>query len=300
MALASAADRLAEAQAAYHDLSIGKAAVEVRNSSGESVRFTMANASRLRAYIDDLRHEVAGTTARRRPAQTDLRTVSGPMDDDLSDPLGPSAPILPASAADLPPAGVAAATGGGAVLGGGAFEGANRFDALATWQPSIRSADAELLPDKPILDARVRDTLRNDAYVAGGATLHKDNIVGSLFLLNAKPETEDSVGRGRRDLGARVPGGGRVQIHALGGIAVRVSWLLRFGGIGRVEGPVRVRRSGRRGPRATGLRCDAGRRRVTARHSGSSCPPRSPPSPSRRDGRRPRSPPGRSAKFFRP
>ena len=112
------------------------------------------------------------------------------MDDDLSDPLGPSAPILPASAADLPPAGVAAATGGGAVLGGGAFEGANRFDALATWQPSIRSADAELLPDKPILDARVRDTLRNDAYVAGGATLHKDNIVGSLFLLNAKPETK--------------------------------------------------------------------------------------------------------------
>jgi len=111
------------------------------------------------------------------------------MDHDPSDPPGPSAPILPASAAGLPPAGVAAPTGGGAVLGGGAFEGANRFDGLATWQPSIRSADAELLPDKPILDARVRDTLRNDAYVAGGATLHKDNIVGSLFLLNAKPET---------------------------------------------------------------------------------------------------------------
>ena len=142
------------------------------------------------------------------------------MDDDLSDPLGPSAPILPASAADLPPAGVAAATGGGAVLGGGAFEGANRFDALATWQPSIRSADAELLPDKPILDARVRDTLRNDAYVAGGATLHKDNIVGSLFLLNAKPETKILWGARRRDLGARVPGGGRGQVHPLGGIAV--------------------------------------------------------------------------------
>ena len=73
MALASAADRLAEAQAAYHDLSIGKAAVEVRDSSGESVRFTMANASRLRAYIDDLRHEVAGTTARVGP----LRPIFG-------------------------------------------------------------------------------------------------------------------------------------------------------------------------------------------------------------------------------
>lgn len=71
---------------------------------------------------------------------------------------------------------------------GGAFEGASRFDeSLATWWPSHASADQDILPVKENLDARVRDTIRNDAYVAGGAQLHKDNIVGSLYMLNAKP-----------------------------------------------------------------------------------------------------------------
>ena len=80
-------------------------------------------------------------------------------------------------------------TGGGAsAMVGGAFEGASRFDeTLATWMPSYASADQDILPVKEQLDARVRDTLRNDAYVAGGAQLHKDNIVGGMYMLNAKP-----------------------------------------------------------------------------------------------------------------
>jgi lambda family phage portal protein len=73
---------------------------------------------------------------------------------------------------------------------GGAYEGASRFDAsVALWNPSFGSADRDILPDKPIADARVRDAIRNDAYVANGAELHKDNIVGAQFLLNARPAT---------------------------------------------------------------------------------------------------------------
>jgi len=71
---------------------------------------------------------------------------------------------------------------------GGAYDGAKRFDrTLAMWTPSRLSADSDMLPGKAIVDARARDTIRNDAYVAGGATLHKDNIVGAMFALNAKP-----------------------------------------------------------------------------------------------------------------
>ena len=74
------------------------------------------------------------------------------------------------------------------MLVGGAYEGARLFDdALALWQPPLLSADMDVLPDKPYADARVRDSLRNDAFVANGAEIHKDNIVGSQFLLNAKP-----------------------------------------------------------------------------------------------------------------
>lgn len=78
----------------------------------------------------------------------------------------------------------------------GAYEGADRFDnALNLWAPPLQSADADILPDKPMADARNRDMNRNDAYVQGGATLHKDNIVGSQFLLNAKPASRMLFGK---------------------------------------------------------------------------------------------------------
>lgn len=70
----------------------------------------------------------------------------------------------------------------------GGYDGAARFDKqIAGWQPPLRSADAEVLPEKDILDSRARDLGRNDAYVQGGAAIHKDSIVGSFFMLNAKP-----------------------------------------------------------------------------------------------------------------
>lgn len=71
----------------------------------------------------------------------------------------------------------------------GAYDGASRFDReVALWQPGNHSADSDILPAKDMSDARTRDVLRNDAYVASGANIRKDNIVGSQFVLNAKPD----------------------------------------------------------------------------------------------------------------
>lgn len=105
--------------------------------------------------------------------------------------------LLYAEKAGSPPA-IVPAGGGGSDLAvaGGAFEAADRFDrSMALWTPPLRSADADILPAKHMADARVRDTMRNDAYVANSANLHRDHIVGSLFLLNSKPATKILWGR---------------------------------------------------------------------------------------------------------
>ena len=87
--------------------------------------------------------------------------------------------------------GLPATTHGGRVqpqVMGGAHEAAEHFDrALATWYPPIQSADADILPDKTLLDARAMDIARNDAFAMSGVQLHRDNIVGSMFMLNCKP-----------------------------------------------------------------------------------------------------------------
>jgi lambda family phage portal protein len=71
---------------------------------------------------------------------------------------------------------------------GGAYDGADRYNSqLSGWSPPLQSADADMLGDKSMLDARSRDVGRNDAYVQGGANIHKDGIVGALYVLNAKP-----------------------------------------------------------------------------------------------------------------
>lgn len=71
---------------------------------------------------------------------------------------------------------------------GASYEAGSSSSAeLALWHPPIQSADMDLLPDKVVMDARVRDTLRNDAYVQNGSNIHKDHIVGEMFLLNSKP-----------------------------------------------------------------------------------------------------------------
>ena len=56
-------ERLTEAEAAYHKLQLGEGVAEVRDSNGESLRYTQANAARLRAYIADLKAQIAAETA---------------------------------------------------------------------------------------------------------------------------------------------------------------------------------------------------------------------------------------------
>ena len=56
----SAAERLREAQQALHNLLIGGGIQRVVDSNGESVSYTTANVTRLRAYIAELKLEVAG------------------------------------------------------------------------------------------------------------------------------------------------------------------------------------------------------------------------------------------------
>ena len=71
---------------------------------------------------------------------------------------------------------------------GGAHEAASRISReLATWLPVVRSPDADNLMEKGLLDARAIDLSRNDAYVSAGIALHRDNVVGSQFRLNLKP-----------------------------------------------------------------------------------------------------------------
>lgn len=82
--------------------------------------------------------------------------------------------------------------GAGRVMGmvGDPYEGASmRSRELASWNPNTQSADNEILPIKLRSDARARDMGRNDAYVQNGANLHRDNIVGSMYLLNSKPSS---------------------------------------------------------------------------------------------------------------
>jgi len=73
-------------------------------------------------------------------------------------------------------------------LVGGAFEGASRTNQeLALWSPPLRSGDADIIYERDAATARARDITRNDAFVQSGTALHKDGIVGAMFVLNAKP-----------------------------------------------------------------------------------------------------------------
>ncbi len=73
-------------------------------------------------------------------------------------------------------------------MGGGAFEGADRTSReLASWAPRISSADQLISKDKPMLDGRAQDLLRNNGPTIGASTTYKDAVVGAHYRLNANP-----------------------------------------------------------------------------------------------------------------
>lgn len=91
---------------------------------------------------------------------------------------------------------VPATTGSELAIAGDAYEGASRFSTeLGSYVPATRSADQDIQPAKRVADARARDLSRNDAYIRGGVTLRKDNIVGSYFMLNAQPNSARLFGK---------------------------------------------------------------------------------------------------------
>ncbi|MBI1620009.1 phage portal protein [Aquamicrobium zhengzhouense] len=108
--------------------------------------------------------------------------------------------LLGTHTADNPPVvdgfRVPATTGRELAIAGDAYEGASRFSTeLGSYQPATRSADQDIAPAKRLADARSRDLTRNDAYIRGGVTLRKDNIVGSYFMLNAQPNSFQLFGK---------------------------------------------------------------------------------------------------------
>lgn len=112
--------------------------------------------------------------------------------DFLFDGDGPSLPLAVVPAGDT----VTVPTVPAGDLAMGPFESADRLDSsIALWSSPLKSADADLLPHKEVIDGRARDVLRNDAYVQGGSNLHKDNIVGSHYLLNSRPISKVVLGR---------------------------------------------------------------------------------------------------------
>jgi lambda family phage portal protein len=71
---------------------------------------------------------------------------------------------------------------------GGGYEGASRFDReVASWRPALGSPDRIINWNKEILDARGRDSVRNNGYVSGASKIHQDAIVGAQYRLNAMP-----------------------------------------------------------------------------------------------------------------
>lgn len=58
---------------------------------------------------------------------------------------------------------------------------------LSQWQPSLKTADASMLPQLDLGNARAEDVVRNNAFASNGVQLHIDNIVGHLFRLSYKP-----------------------------------------------------------------------------------------------------------------
>lgn len=58
----TAAQRLVEAEDALHQLLTGTSARVVVDQNGERIEYTAANVGKLRAYVQELKQEIAGKT----------------------------------------------------------------------------------------------------------------------------------------------------------------------------------------------------------------------------------------------
>lgn len=65
--MSTPAELLTQAQAAYHALLMGQSPRVICDQNNERVEFTAANSDKLKAYIDSLALQVAGSTPARGP-----------------------------------------------------------------------------------------------------------------------------------------------------------------------------------------------------------------------------------------
>jgi len=59
---------------------------------------------------------------------------------------------------------------------------------MASWTVKGQSADADLLPELDTIRDRQRDLDRNNGLAKGAIQTKKDNIIGSMLRLSAKPD----------------------------------------------------------------------------------------------------------------
>lgn len=71
--MATLAERLVEAETAYHDLMTGKLARVYVDQNGERVEYVAANAARLAAYIASLKQQIADEAAGTTPCNGPMR-----------------------------------------------------------------------------------------------------------------------------------------------------------------------------------------------------------------------------------
>lgn len=61
---------------------------------------------------------------------------------------------------------------------------------LASWTPSLNTADGDLLPSRDTMVARSQDMIRNHGIASGAVQIHLDNIIGTGLRLSYKPDAK--------------------------------------------------------------------------------------------------------------
>jgi lambda family phage portal protein len=59
---------------------------------------------------------------------------------------------------------------------------------LASWRPRLQSADADMLDEKEVAEARTVDLVRNNGIASGAVQSRKDRVVGNKFRLVLSPD----------------------------------------------------------------------------------------------------------------
>jgi lambda family phage portal protein len=77
----------------------------------------------------------------------------------------------------------------GKPLMGAAYDAAERYSReLSSWQPVLRSPDAEILPEWDVLVSRQRDMIRNHGLASGAVQTHLDNVISTGLRCVPKPD----------------------------------------------------------------------------------------------------------------